>query len=55
MKYVVLIYSNAASRKLWEQFSDAERGEGLAYYAGLDALLPNLLAGGLDIVVNALV
>ena len=27
----------------------------LSYYAGLGALLPNLLTGGLDIVVNALV
>jgi hypothetical protein len=36
---VVLIYSNAESRKLWEQFSDTERGEGLAYYAGLTAEL----------------
>ena len=39
MKYVVLIYSNAGSRKLWEQFSEAERGAGLAYYAGIDAEL----------------
>ncbi|TWF79771.1 hypothetical protein FHX44_115705 [Pseudonocardia hierapolitana] len=39
MKYVVLIYSNAESRKLWEQFSETERGEGLAYYAGLTAEL----------------
>jgi hypothetical protein len=39
VKYVVLIYSNAESRKLWEQFSETERGEGLAYYARLDAEL----------------
>ena len=39
MKYVVLIYSNAESRKLWEQFSETERGGGLAYYAGLTAEL----------------
>jgi hypothetical protein len=39
VKYVVLIYSNAESRKLWEQFSETERGEGLAYYAGLTAEL----------------
>ncbi len=39
MKYVVLIYSNAGSRKLWEQFSEAERGEGLDYYARLTAEL----------------
>ena len=39
MKYVVLIYSNAGSRKLWEQFSETERGEGLAYYQRLNAEL----------------
>ncbi len=39
MKYVVLIYSNAESRELWERFSETERGEGLAYYARLDAEL----------------
>lgn len=39
MRYVVLIYSNAESRKIWEQFSETERGEGLAYYAGLTAEL----------------
>jgi hypothetical protein len=39
VRYVVLIYSNAESRKLWEQFSETERGEGLAYYAGLTAEL----------------
>jgi hypothetical protein len=39
VKYVVLIYSNADSRKLWEQFSETERGEGLAYYARLTAEL----------------
>jgi hypothetical protein len=39
VKYVVLIYSNAGSRKLWEQFSEAERGAGLAYYAGINAEL----------------
>ena len=39
MKYVVLIYSNAGSRELWERFSETERGEGLAYYARLTAEL----------------
>jgi hypothetical protein len=39
VKYIVLIYSNEGSRKIWEQFSEAERGEGLAYYARLDAEL----------------
>jgi hypothetical protein len=39
VKYVVLIYSNAHSRTLWEQFSATERGEGLAQYARFDAEL----------------
>jgi hypothetical protein len=39
VKYVVLIYSNAGSRELWQQFSETERGEGLAYYARLTAEL----------------
>jgi hypothetical protein len=39
VKYVVLIYSNAGSRKLWEQFSETERGAGLAHYARIDAEL----------------
>ena len=51
MKYVVLIYSNADSRKLWEQFSETERGEGLAYYARLTA---ELEASGELVVTHAL-
>jgi hypothetical protein len=39
VKYIVLIYSNEGSRKIWEQFSEAERGEGLAYYARFNAEL----------------
>jgi hypothetical protein len=39
VKYVVLIYSNAGSRELWQRFSETERGEGLAYYARLTAEL----------------
>jgi hypothetical protein len=35
VKFVVLIYSNPASREIWEGFSDAQRSEGLDYYAGL--------------------
>ena len=39
MKYLILIYSNPDSRKVWESFSDAERAEGYRYYAALtDAL-----------------
>jgi hypothetical protein len=51
VKYVVLIYSNADSRKLWEQFSEAERGEGLAYYARFTA---ELEASGELVVTEAL-
>ncbi|HEY8472658.1 MAG TPA: YciI family protein [Natronosporangium sp.] len=35
MKYLILIYSNPASREIWEGFSEAEQAEGYAYYAGL--------------------
>ena len=28
MKYVILIWSNPTSRKLWESFSDDERVDG---------------------------
>lgn len=51
MRYVVLIYSNAGSRKLWEQFSETERGEGLAQYARFDA---ELEASGELVVSQAL-
>ncbi|NUR92317.1 MAG: YciI family protein, partial [Nonomuraea sp.] len=32
MKYLILIYSNPATRKLWEQFSDADQARGLQVY-----------------------
>ena len=51
MKYVILIYGNPVSRKLWEEFSDAERAEGLAAYAALDQ---DLAASGELIVSEAL-
>jgi hypothetical protein len=51
MKYVVLIYSNARSRELWQQFSETERGEGLAYYA---KLTEELAASGELVVSHAL-
>ena len=51
MKYVVLIYSNAQSRELWQQFSETERGEGLAYYARFTA---ELEASGELVVSQAL-
>lgn len=37
MKYLILIYSNPASRQVWESLSDDEHGVGFAAYAALDA------------------
>jgi hypothetical protein len=51
MKYLILIYSNPASRQLWESFSDAQRGAGLSRYA---ALREDLIATGEMIVSEAL-
>ncbi len=51
MKYLILIYSNPASRAMWESFSAEERGEGLDYYAGLTE---SLAASGELIVTEAL-
>jgi hypothetical protein len=51
VKYVILIYSNPTSRKLWESFSDAERAEGFQAYAALDE---DLAASGELIVSEAL-
>jgi hypothetical protein len=36
VKYLILIYGNPESRAIWEGFSDAERVEGMAYYASLN-------------------
>jgi hypothetical protein len=43
MKFMVLIYSNPESRRMWEGFSRAERTEGLAAYSALSA---DLVASG---------
>ena len=51
MKYVILIWSNPTSRKLWESFSDDERAEGFQAYAALDE---ELTASGELIVSEAL-
>ena len=51
MKYLVLIYSNPASREIWEGFSDDQRAEGYRYYA---ALTEELAASGELIVSEAL-
>jgi hypothetical protein len=51
MKYVVLIYSNPASRELWASFSDAQRSAGWSLYAALNE---DLAASGELIVSEAL-
>jgi hypothetical protein len=51
VKYVILIWSNPASRELWEGFSDAERAEGFGAYAALDE---ELAASGELLVSEAL-
>ena len=51
MKYLVLIWSNPASRAIWEGFSDEQRAEGFRYYA---ALTEELAANGELIVSEAL-
>jgi hypothetical protein len=49
VKYVILIWSNPTSRKLWESFSDDERADGYRYYAGIDE---DLAASG-ELIVSA--
>jgi hypothetical protein len=51
VKYLILIYSNPASREIWEGFSDDERAEGFRYYA---ALTEELAASGELLVTEAL-
>jgi hypothetical protein len=51
VKYLVLIWSNPASRAIWEGFSDEQRAEGFRYYA---ALAEELAASGELIVSEAL-
>ena len=51
MRYLILIYSNPASREIWEGFSDDQRAEGYRYYA---ALTEELAASGELIVSEAL-
>jgi hypothetical protein len=48
MKYLLLIYSNAQSRAVWESFSAAQRAEGLQRYA---ALTEELAASG-ELIVS---
>ncbi len=51
MKYLILIWSNPESRRLWEGFSADERAEGLSAYT---ALTESLAASGELIVTEAL-
>ena len=36
MKYLLLIYHNPGTRKIWDAFSEGEQAEGLAAYAALN-------------------
>jgi hypothetical protein len=51
VKYLIVIYSNPASREVWEGFTDEQRAEGFGYYA---ALAEELAASGELIVTEAL-
>jgi hypothetical protein len=51
MKYLLLIYHNPGSRELWEEFTDAQRVEGLQAYAALNE---DLAGSGELIVTEAL-
>jgi hypothetical protein len=51
VRYLVLIYSNPASREIWEGFTDDERADGFRYY---NALADELAASGELIVTEAL-
>jgi hypothetical protein len=39
VKYVILIYRNPASQRIWESFPDLRRAEGLREYAALNKAL----------------
>ena len=51
MKYLILIYSNPASREIWEGLSEDQRAAGYRYYA---ALTEELAASGELIASEAL-
>jgi hypothetical protein len=51
VKYVILIYSNPASREIWDSFTDEQQAEGFRYY---NALAEALAASGELIVSEAL-
>jgi hypothetical protein len=48
VKYLILIYHNADSRKIWEGFSEEQRAEGLHAYA----VLNEQLAASGELVAN---
>ena len=39
MKYLIQIYSNPASRAMWESFSPEQQAEGYAFYQGISSEL----------------
>jgi hypothetical protein len=51
VKYLILIYSNSASREIWEGFSDDQRAEGYRWYAAFGR---ELAAAGELLVSEAL-
>jgi hypothetical protein len=51
MKYLILIYTNPASREAWESFSESDRAAGFQEY---DRLTAELAASGELIVTEAL-
>jgi hypothetical protein len=51
VKYLILIYSNPASREIWDGFTDEQQAEGFRYYA---ALAEELAASGELIATEAL-
>jgi hypothetical protein len=51
VKYLVMIYSNPASRAVWDGFSDADKAAGLKVYA---ALIEELSGTGELVVTEAL-
>jgi hypothetical protein len=51
VKYLVMIYSNPASRAVWDGFSDAEKAAGLKVYA---TLVEELAGTGELVVTEAL-
>jgi hypothetical protein len=51
VKFMILIHSNPRSREIWESFTQAQRAEGIAYYA---ALTDDLVRSGELIATEAL-